>query len=336
MNADGRIEPPGSPSMESWNTDKRPSYLEYLKRIRPGLNEAIGSYVFPFFEGRGIERGFEGIVTGGKRLRGGLTLAAFELMSRARSKRAVALDLAVAVELAHTVSLIHDDIIDEDTERRGAASLHMTMGRKRALLEGLGLLSIPYTVASRHGTDFVHDLSEVHMRMVRGALIEFGTEKKRSLDEYQRIVELKTGSLFGLAAKFGAKAAGAEPSIVDGLQSFGVLIGTIYQILDDLSDLHAARESRKALGQGSEAVLLRYLNGDPIAKTPHQMSVDEWKSMIGNFDQVLMRTTRRAYEIADGLAREYPRKFAESPRSSGGAPSLRSIILGISEIAKAG
>ncbi len=328
--------------------DVGPGYNDYLRMVRPEINASIRSHVAPLFAGRSIEPGFEGILVGGKRLRGGLTMAAFELMSSSGSNKTMALDLASAVELSHTVSLIYDDIVDEDKERRGTPTLHTAIGRKSAMLEGLGLLSTPYTIASMYDTVFVGDLSEVHLQMVRGAIIELqGMGTGDCLSDYEGIVELKTGSLFGLAAKFGSMAAIGEPEVNERMRSFGVHIGTIYQILDDLSDLRAAKDGTKALGHGSEAALIRCVckergsstiseEGEVSNKTPQPTNADEWNDVIAKVDELLAKVVRRAHDIANGLSSEYPRHFSQKSRIGRKAPSLQSIILGILEIARNG
>ncbi len=197
------------------------------------------------------------LMLGGKRLRGGLTMLVFDAFSDGRGDRMVALDLAAAVELAHASSLVLDDIIDEDETRRGAVAVHVLEGEKRAILRMVGAISLPYTIASSHGDGFVAPLAEVQRRMVRGALEEMSGSPSPTFADYKRIISLKTGELFGLAAYYGAVAAGCEPELVSKLSRFGLETGKVMQMADDITDLRKALNGMGQVSRGSEMVLLR-------------------------------------------------------------------------------
>jgi len=197
------------------------------------------------------------LMLGGKRLRGGLTMLVFDAFSQGRGDRAVALDLAAAVELAHASSLVLDDIIDEDEKRRGLAAVHILEGEKRAILRMVGAISLPYTIASAHGDAFVAPLAEVQRRMVRGALEEMSGSPSPTIADYKRIITLKTGELFGLAAYYGAVVAGCAPELVSKLSRFGLETGKVMQMADDIADLRKALNGTGRVSRGSEMVLLR-------------------------------------------------------------------------------
>ncbi|HTY47909.1 MAG TPA: polyprenyl synthetase family protein [Methanomassiliicoccales archaeon] len=194
------------------------------------------------------------LLIAGKRIRGGMTLLAFDALSPPNG-REVALDLATAIEIAHSASLILDDILDEDLARRGGPALHVTDGEKKALLRMVGIVSLPYAIASRHGASYSALLADAHGRMVEGVLLE-ATPAIQTQDLYDRIVGQKTGALFSLALRFGALAGGADSDLVEAMAIYGHALGRVLQVADDISDLHHAFEGDANPVPGSEAVLL--------------------------------------------------------------------------------
>jgi geranylgeranyl diphosphate synthase type II len=231
----------------------------YLRRVAPQINERIALHLASFGQIGGVEPDVGTMLLGGKRLRGAFAMLAFDILSTDTGMREVALDLASAVEVAHSASLILDDILDGDESRRGSPALHVTNGEKRALLKMVGVVSLPYAIASRRGTAYVGLLAETHRRMVNGVLSEASPPVIPPRKLYERIITLKTGELFGLAARFGGMAAGADPGIVEDLARYGLWTGKAMQIADDTVDLRRALTGRTKVLVGSEMILLRCL-----------------------------------------------------------------------------
>ncbi len=196
------------------------------------------------------------LLMGGKRLRGGLTMLIFDSFSDGKGDRTLALDLAAAIELAHASSLVLDDIIDEDETRRGARAIHILEGEKRAILRMVAAISLPYTIASSHGDAFVAPLAEVQRRMARGALAEMAGTPFPTMADYERVITLKTGELFGLAAYYGAVVAGCGPELAARITRFGLEVGKVMQMADDIADLRKAFFGACHVSRGSEMMLL--------------------------------------------------------------------------------
>ncbi len=252
----------GGQSGKTWEkSNGMRTFREYLGKVKPEVDARIGEIV----EGSVYDPDTVRMLLRGKRLRSGLMLLTFDSFRGNRDRRGEALDLACALELAHSSSLMLDDMLDEDGERRGLPTIHLTKGYKRAMLEIIGLLSLPYGIASKHGGSFVGQLSETHRRMVNGVVGELSEETGLPAEAYDAIVTNKTGRLFGLAAVWGCSLSlGRDPgdpsligSLTGDLQAYGLQCGKILQIADDILDLQRITEGRKASGFGSEILLLK-------------------------------------------------------------------------------
>jgi geranylgeranyl diphosphate synthase, type II len=234
---------------------RRPSYTSYLERIKPMVDERI----MELAGGRAgsNDRMLEAPLRQGKRMRAGLLMLIFETYGQGK-EREMALDLASAVEIAHAASLIVDDMLDEDITRHGRPTVHLTAGHKNAMLGTIGLLSYPYQITSRYGEGFVLGMALTHRAMVHGASREMKGAPSFNVGEtYDGIIEDKTGRLFGLAARYGAMAAGFTSEMAERCSEFGMLTGKAMQIADDITDLEALLNGKKAGINGSEAILLR-------------------------------------------------------------------------------
>ncbi len=205
----------------------------------------------------------------GKRLRAGLLLLTFE--SNCSRKPNGALDLACAIELAHSASLIIDDMLDEDDLRRGMPTVHITEGHKRAMLDTVGILSLPYDLVVPHGQKYVQELAATQRGMVTGVLKELVHRPELPASKiYDIIIKQKTGEPFGLAASWGYLAA------MNGRRSarqhqrlwraYGTHVGKAMQIADDIVDLEEAVLTGRRTGYGSEFLLLRCVTAERLAK----------------------------------------------------------------------
>jgi octaprenyl-diphosphate synthase len=180
---------------------------------------------------------FADAFTGGKRLRPILLLLAHDSV---RGRNVDPLPAAVAVELAHMESLIHDDIIDGDGVRRDSIAFHARYGQEMAILSADFILSMILSIAARYpDARIIRTLAKATGQMCEGELLErlvSGTNKAVRPAVYQRIVLKKTASLFEAAATIGALIAGATALDLNALAAYGRAIGVVYQIHDDVTD----------------------------------------------------------------------------------------------------
>ncbi|WP_051803077.1 polyprenyl synthetase family protein [Actinocatenispora sera] len=157
--------------------------------------------------------------------------------------------LAALVELLHLASLLHDDVVDRGTSRRGAPSARATVGDELATLAGLAC----FALAGREAAELGDGLETVVARAAAGLAygeildVERAFDIDLSLPDYLELVERKTGDLFRLSCSLGAAAAGADSGTLAASGRFGAELGVAFQILDDCLDL-ATIESGKPVG----------------------------------------------------------------------------------------
>ncbi len=146
---------------------------------------------------------------------------------------------AAMVELLHTATLVHDDVVDQSLERRGMASINAVWKNKISVLVGDYLLSCGLHMAVQHGEfDFLRVTSDAVKRMSEGELLQIQKSRQRSIDEetYFRIISDKTASLISTCCEIGAISAGASSERCSMMRTYGELIGQAFQIRDDVLD----------------------------------------------------------------------------------------------------
>jgi len=146
---------------------------------------------------------------------------------------------ASAIELLHTESVIHDDIIDDENTRRGKPSFHVKYGYNNSILTADFVLGIILNIGSKmHDSRVSGELSKAAIKMSEGEIMEIklGKDSKIKEDDYIKVLEHKTASLFEASAKIGAILSGGVEDEIHAMAAFGSLLGIAYQIHDDLMD----------------------------------------------------------------------------------------------------
>lgn len=145
-----------------------------------------------------------------------------------------AINAALAVELVHAASLVHDDILDCGIERRGSPSTSERYGSDAALLAGDYLISKSIELISSYSPRVIQAFSKACMNMSEGEMLDLSAAS--SDEEYLGCISKKTGSLFSASAQIGCMIASAPEDEVARLQRYGMYLGLAYQILDDLME----------------------------------------------------------------------------------------------------
>lgn len=162
------------------------------------------------------------------------------------------IDLAMVVELIHIATLVHDDIIDEAERRRSQPTINARWGNSLSVLLGDCLFAQALSLSTNfENREISRAIARAAREVCSGEIIQ--TQRRFDLhlaiDDYLRIVQMKTGSLFGAAAELGAVLNDATENTVDSFRRFGMRIGAAYQIYDDCVDLAGNEiESGKTLG----------------------------------------------------------------------------------------
>ncbi|GHJ48417.1 dimethylallyltransferase [Catellatospora sp. TT07R-123] len=223
----------------------------------PSSMRRIAGYHFGWYDADGAPAGADA----GKAMRPAFTLAAAEAVG---GSAADAVPAAVAVELVHNFSLLHDDVMDGDVTRRHRPTAWSVFGQASAILAGDALLSLAYDVLTGCG----HPAAPQAGRMLHAAVLElidgqatdvaFEERDDVTLAECRIMAEGKTAALLGGACALGGLLGGADPDRVAGLRAFGTRLGLAFQYVDDLlgiwgdpavtgkpvhSDLHSRKKS---------------------------------------------------------------------------------------------
>jgi len=191
------------------------------------------------------------ILNGGKRLRPLLASISFKVCTggdESDDRYQNFLEGSVGVELAHGASLVHDDIIDGDMDRRGRPAFYIRSGIDNAILIGHKMLIIGLDLAVAHGNKFAKLYVDAWRGTLDGQLSEINFNSKDLTDTdvsadskffqiYCRIIDLKTATLFSAACKVAAIWADASDELADLLAEYGREVGFAYQLADDLVDL---------------------------------------------------------------------------------------------------
>lgn len=179
---------------------------------------------------------------GGKRMRPALVLLTAQLLERDGDEEVT---YAAVVELIHNATLVHDDIIDQATLRRGQPSVNAVWGNSKTVLLGDWLYTTAMQMALSHGNlEVVQRLCTATLRMTEGELLSLEGQGRASLsaEEYFRIIDRKTAELFAAAASLPALMKPARPAPAEALERYGRALGTCFQLVDDLLDFTARED----------------------------------------------------------------------------------------------
>ena len=228
-----------------------PSLYEFFQVHRPHIEDslrAICSDLNPL-----VQPVAEHILSGGgKRLRPALCLLTYQVL---RSDEATRLDLyplAAALELIHSATLLHDDILDNAAMRRGQPAAHLLFGTSATLLAGDALLAKANKVVTGYNDlSLMSCISEAIYQTATGEILEIERMKQPDLsrEEYLEIIVGKTGFLLQTCCQSGAIMAGCNEKQVEAAKRFGLNMGIAFQLVDDAMDYAACpSQSGKPLG----------------------------------------------------------------------------------------
>ena len=252
---------------------------------------------------------------GGKMLRPALTLITAEAVGGDRES---ALKSAAAIELIHTFSLIHDDIMDQDDMRRGMPSVHKVWGDDVAILAGDTLFSKAFEIivgtegtSSDQNNKALATVADACVKICEGQASDMSFEERFDVseDEYMEMIFKKTGALIAAATKAGAIMGGASDEVIDAMYEYGRLIGLAFQIQDDYLDIAADEETLgkpigSDIGKGKMTIIaIKGLAGDDSGRLLEILK-DENNSQEDIDEAVEILTNCGAIEYARNLAQE--------------------------------
>ena len=188
----------------------------------------------------------------GKRIRPVLTLMACNLFSDSVE---AAINCAISIELFHNFTLLHDDIMDKSEVRRGRKTVHKKWDENVAILSGDTMMIKAFEYLSKSPPKLLPDILKIFNDTAIGVCegqqydMDFETQKKVSVNDYLKMIELKTSVLIAASMKIGAICGGADEKNADFLYQFGINLGMAFQLQDDLLDVYADQKVfGKAIG----------------------------------------------------------------------------------------
>jgi octaprenyl-diphosphate synthase len=206
-------------------------YSEYIKKINNALDSELNLYSESEFK-----EPLKYALYGGKRIRPIILLLSSECAGKIDDNTLAA---ACAIEFLHTESVIHDDIIDNETLRRQKDPFYIKYGYNTSVLTGDFVLGLILNIASRINNPRVtKNLATTAMMMSEGEIIEgrLETSEDVTFDDYIKVIEYKTAIAFETATRLGAIISGGTEKEIEALANYGKNIGIAYQIRDDLHD----------------------------------------------------------------------------------------------------
>ncbi len=228
--------------------------MDYLSLIKEPISAELEDFISLFNQSLSHDEGLLSQVLvhirqrGGKRMRPMLTLLMAKNFGRVST---VTQHAAVGLELLHTASLVHDDVVDESCERRGQASVNALYDNKVSVLVGDFILSTALLYVSKtHSEVIVRYLSELGRTLSDGEILQLTNIQNEAITEtaYYEIIKRKTAALFEACAAIGAESAGASHDDVEAARKFGQNPGIIFQIRDDIFDYYDSKEIGKPTG----------------------------------------------------------------------------------------
>lgn len=254
---------------------------------------------------------------GGKMLRPVMLILSFRACNGGDDRYDKALESALGIELAHSASLVHDDIMDGDTTRRGKPSLYVKNGIGSAILTGHRMISKAFRISVEHGLEnamifldtwdetLIGQTEDIDLNAHLENILNGGNSSELLIKEYFNVIEMKTASLFATACRAGAIEAKAPPEIISLLAEYGRNVGLAYQLADDLVDI--------AEGRLEEGIIMPLLNvyGKNINKEIIEMLKD---GRISIEDELRKRGTNLQDVYKNGIVK-YVRKAQEMANS---------------------
>ena len=228
--------------------------MDYISVIKQPIESELEDFVQLFNESLSHTDGLLQQVLDHIRKRAGKRMRPMLILLMAKNFGRVTdatLHAAVGLELLHTASLVHDDVVDESKQRRGQLSVNAEYDNKVAVLVGDYILSTALLYVSRtHSEIVVRYLSELGRTLSNGEILQLSNIQNEEISEqaYYRVIQQKTAALFEACASIGALSAGASEDDIHQAKLFGSNLGMIFQIRDDIFDYYDNSDIGKPTG----------------------------------------------------------------------------------------
>ena len=228
--------------------------MDYLSTIKQPIEAELTGFIELFNSSLSHEDGMLGSALEHIRKRAGKRMRPMLIQLMAKNfgqVTEVTQHAAVGLELLHTASLVHDDVVDESRERRGQASVNATYDNKVAVLVGDYILSTALLHVAHTGSQqIVAYLAELGRTLSNGEILQLTNIGRKDISEdvYYDVIKQKTAALFEACCAMGALSAGASDDAIAKAKKFGQNLGVIFQIRDDIFDYYDSPQIGKPTG----------------------------------------------------------------------------------------
>ena len=286
----------------------RPSQQQLRKR-RDIVEEALEDFVqekMASTQAPAMALAREVLLAGGKRYRPVLTMLAFE--SAGGEEISKVIDLALAAELIHTATLVHDDIYDFSKTRRGKPTLHASHGLAHGIIGGDYLFVLGFGLGGKYEAKIVEKMANTCANIASGELLqhEHIGNLATTPEDYYSIIDGKTAGPFATACACAAIVAGASDEVVKSLEEFGWEVGRAFQLVDDLLDLTGDENMGKPKGsdihEGKMTLpiihaltMLHGVEREQLADVLQNFSDDRWNELVS------LLSTAGSFEYSEQL-----------------------------------
>ena len=245
------------------------------------------------------------LAAGGKRVRPQLAMIACELFGGKAQEIAPA---AMALEVFHNFTLLHDDVMDHAEVRRGRPTVHIKWNENTAILSGDQMLIEAYKLLSGVSADklptILHLFNKMATEICEGQQhdVDFESQEHVAIEEYLKMIRLKTAVLLATALKMGSYIAGASTEQQDMLYEFGINIGLAFQIQDDILDVWGNPETfGKAVGGDISCNKKTFvaLTAMQLADSSTRKELDQWFAQTLTDNTEKIAAVKALYEQAD-------------------------------------
>lgn len=316
-----------------------------LDRRRDAIEEALEEFVqlrMAGSEAPAMRLASDILLAGGKRYRPIIAILAFEAAGGDDSSKVM--KLAMATEIIHTATLVHDDIYDQSKVRRGKPTLHTSIGLPQAIIAGDYLFALGFGLGGRHDNHVVDRVAEACGRIATGELqqLEHIGNLATTPEDYYSIVDGKTAFPFASGCWGAAVIAKAPEATVTALELFGMEFGRAFQMVDDLLDLIGEPSMGKPRGADVHdgkmtlpiihaLTMLHGVERERLADVLQNFSDERWEELIELLNsaesldyvkQLIENHVERAMEALETLPRTEARdmmfelvKISESRRN---------------------
>ena len=228
--------------------------MDYLSIIKQPIENDLNDFIALFNNSLTHDDGMLGSALSHIRQRGGKRMRPILMLLTAKNYGGISdvtQHAAVGLELLHTASLVHDDVVDESSERRGRPSINRLYDNKIAVLVGDFILALSLQNVSKvNSPRLMGVVAQTSQKLASGELLQLKSVHNQEISEevYFRIIKEKTAVLFSACAQAGALSVSSDEMAIEILKKFGEIVGVCFQIRDDIFDYSDSRSIGKPTG----------------------------------------------------------------------------------------